>query len=117
LGKNSPPKRSFWARRLFEIEQNGVEDVEIDTRQCPAGVEVARFVLGCDEAAVQPHLPAARHREERERVGQAVEQLAAAFVPAEPLDDLIPCRDMLARREPARVGIEGCEHATTLSLL
>ena len=99
-----------------QVQQHWVECVEIDIVGVPAGVEVAWFVFGGDEAAVQPDLPATGFGEQLDRFREAVEQASATFGPPEPFDHLVPGRDMLTWRQSATVRIEHRKHTTTLSL-
>ena len=99
-----------------QIQQHGVQSIEIDATRVLTGVEVTRFVLGSDEAAVEPDPLATSFGQQLEHLRQTVEETATDFVPAAPLDNLVPRRDMLSRRQSAAVWIKCWKHTTTLSL-
>ncbi len=86
-----------------KVQQHWVECVEIDLVGVPAGVKVAGFVLGGDEAAVQPDLTAPGFGEQFDRFRETVEESASSFRPPEPFDHLVPRRDVLTRWQPAAV--------------
>ena len=117
FGKSSPPKqRLLRCSVVGQVQQHRLEGIEIDIVGVPAGVEVAGFVLGGDQAALQPDPPATGVGEQFDRFSETVEQASAAFGPPEPLNHLVPRRDMLTRWQPAAVGVERRKHTTTLSL-
>ena len=96
--------RSFWKNSANDLV--GV----------PTGIEVTRLVLGRDEAAVQPDPATASLGEQLDRFSETIEQTSAPFRPPEPLDHLVPRRDMLTGRQLTAGWIERKKHTTTLSL-
>lgn len=99
-----------------QVEHDRVESVQVNAGGVPARVEVARLVLGGDEASVQPETAATGCPEKLDRFAQPVEEPSTAWVPAEPLDDLVPRRNVLAFCETSRVRVERRKHTTTLWL-
>lgn len=102
FGRNSPPKRAFWAERWSLRSSSGcgvLEDVAVDTDGGPHAVEVARFVFVGDEAPVEPHPGTPSISEDRQSLGQAIEELTSAQVPPEPRFDLVPGGWVFARQE------------------
>ncbi|MEO6493315.1 MAG: hypothetical protein ABIP99_10830 [Ilumatobacteraceae bacterium] len=75
---------------IRQVEQDRVQRIEVDVIGIPTGVEVTRFVLGGDEAAVQPDSAAACGCEQLDRFGETVKETPAAFGPSESLGDLVP---------------------------
>ena len=99
-----------------KIQQHRVKRIEIDLVGVPTGIEVTRLVLGRDEAAVQPDLATAGLGKQLDRFSETIEQTSAPLRPPEPLDHLVPRRDMHTGRQPTADWIELRKHATTLSL-
>jgi hypothetical protein len=94
------------APAVGQFEEDRVEDVFVDSVVIPDGVEIAGFVFGGDEAAVQPDSCASGLGQERQRLGETVELDSAGLVPPESFEYLGPRRAMLACGQVARVRFE-----------
>jgi hypothetical protein len=117
FGNSSPPKRAFCAARWLDRSNSTGSSA---SRSTPSVSQQASKSPGSsfsgDEAAVQPNLSAAGLGEQFDCFCESVEQTSAAFGPSEPLDHLVPRRDVLTRWQQAAVWIERWKHTTTLSL-
>jgi hypothetical protein len=99
-----------------ECQQHFIDDIEVDPIQVPTGIEVARMLLGGDEAAIDVDALAAGVAQIAQRTRQPLQQLPAPRCCTEALDDLEPHGQVLAGRQVSGRRLMGREHDTTLLL-
>src|SRR5665213_3992032 len=108
-------RRLLRCAATIEGKQPFVDEIEVHALGIPTGVEVARFVLRSDKAAIDVGAGTTRFSQQAQRFEHAGQQLPPRRV-AEPLEHVLPTGSMFPDWQIDGDGVEVGSHNTTLLL-